>query len=150
MSTKFRFITTWCINIKALYIMYCSMRLYVSTLAAICRTKKAYWNNLPSLKSDKFPILVLSLFMCILHIRCLIAKSIRKAAQHMQCVIFCTYGMVWYGNLISPGEAFSHEATSQGTQSSTDTSSKFNLHREIKEFKSDQPWWYTHTWVQYC
>ena len=32
--------------------------------------------------------------------------------------------MVWYGYLISPGEAFSHEATSQGTQNSTDTSSK--------------------------
>ena len=27
-----------------------------------------------------------------------------------------------YGNLISPGEAFSHEATLQGTQNSTDTS----------------------------
>ena len=32
------------------------------------------------------------------------------------------YGMVWYGYLISPGEAFSHEATLQGTQNSTDTS----------------------------
>ena len=30
--------------------------------------------------------------------------------------------MVWYGYLISPGEAFSHEATLQGTQNSTDTS----------------------------
>ena len=32
--------------------------------------------------------------------------------------------MVWYGNLISPREAFNHEATSQGTQDSTDTRSK--------------------------
>ena len=37
-------------------------------------------------------------------------------------VVWC--GVVWYGNVISPGEAFSHEAISQGTQNSTDTSSK--------------------------
>ena len=32
--------------------------------------------------------------------------------------------MVWYGFHISPGEAFSHEATSQGNHNSTNTSSK--------------------------
>ena len=41
-------------------------------------------------------------------------------------VVWC--GVVWYGMVygISPGGAFSHEATSQGTQNSADTSSKIN------------------------
>ena len=50
MSTKFHdhettiffhIIATHCIDINVLYIMCCSMRLYISTLDAICRTYKA-------------------------------------------------------------------------------------------------------------
>ena len=49
---------------------------------------------------------------------------VRKMADAaaLYCVFYLWYGMVWYGYLISPGEAISHEATLQGTQNSTDTS----------------------------
>ena len=42
--------------------------------------------------------------------------------QFTYYIIIYKHIMVWYEYLISPGEAFSHEATLQGTQNSTDTS----------------------------
>ena len=60
------------------------------------------------------------------------ADTMAGCIQNFEILVW--YGMVWHGmawhgmacyrNLISPGEACSHEATSQGTQNSTDTSSK--------------------------
>lgn len=44
-TTTFTIITTLCIKINVLYIECCSMRFYISTLGAICRTYKAELKN---------------------------------------------------------------------------------------------------------
>lgn len=54
------------------------------------------------------------------------AFSILNHHIHMQAANGVWCGVVWYGMLNVPGEAFGHEATSQVTQNSTDTSRKRN------------------------